>query len=246
MGLLRNRVTAASCAFAAAGLTVGGCSDSGTTSAAVQATAAASSTPGPCASTYLAMTLGHHSGTTTVTQAVNLTNNGTSACVLDGYPGVNLVGVAHGVSQYTWTLQWATARHSPVTLEPGGSAHFYVVYVPAGSKAVGGKATATPTVAPTGATSAKASVKASASPKVSAKATSKAGTKPASTAKASVAPSKSVATASPVVDIEVLDISITLPNTYSQDEAAWNAHLVLQDKVAHAQTYVTPFVPGTA
>ncbi|MBR7834017.1 DUF4232 domain-containing protein [Actinospica durhamensis] len=191
------------------------------------------------------MTLGHHSGTTTVTQAVDLMNNGTSACVLDGYPGVNLVGVAHGVSQYTWTLQWGTARHSPVTLEPGGSAHFYVVYLPAGAKAVGGKATAS-AAAPAASASAKAgsgaSTKASASPKASAKATTKAS----STAKASVAPSKSAATASAVVDIEVLNISITLPNTYSQDEAAWNARLVLQDKVAHAQTYVTPFIPGTA
>jgi hypothetical protein len=188
------------------------------------------------------MTLGRHSGTTTVTQAVDLMNNGTSACVLNGYPGVNLVGVAHGVNQYTWTLQWATAPHSPVTLEPGGSAHFSVVYVPAGAKAVGGKATVS--AAPTGSASVKATAKPSVKASAVAKVTTKASAKAGSTAKASVAPSKSAATASPVFDIEVLDISITLPNTYSQDEAAWNASLVLQDKVAHAQTYVTPFVPG--
>ena len=255
MGFLRNRVTVVSCAFTAAGLAVGGCSSSGTQSAAGVTTATASSTPAPCTSTYLAMTVGHRSGTATVTQAMDLTNNGTTACVLDGYPGVNLVGNARGLSQYTWTLQWASLAHSPVTLEPGGTAHFTVVYLPAAAKTTGtatATATATGTAAAKASKSAAASSSVSTSPKASAKAspkasaTAKATTTAKAGAKASATPSKNATTASAVEDIEVLDISITLPNTFSQDETAWDARLVLQDKVAHAQTYVTPIVPGAA
>lgn len=226
MGFLRNRATV-SFALVAAGLTVGGCSGSGNTSAAEQPTAGSSPTLAACTSTFLGMSLGHRTGTTTMTQAIDLTNNGTSACVLDGYPGVDLMGVAHGLSQYTWTLRWATAPHSPVTLKAGGTAHFDVVYLPA---------TATTAVKPTTAVTP--------SPKATPSAKSTPGGKPGPSGKPTA--TKSPSPPSPPADIEVLDISITLPNTYSQDEVAWVARLVLQDKDTQAQTYVTPFVAGSA
>jgi pyruvate/2-oxoglutarate dehydrogenase complex dihydrolipoamide acyltransferase (E2) component len=212
----------------AAGLAVGGCSGSGRTSAADLPAAAGSPTLAACTSTFLGMSLGHRSGTATITQALNLTNNGQTSCVLDGYPGVNLVGEAHGLNQYTWTLRWATAPHSPVTLAPGGTAHFDVVYLPASSAPAASTSPATPAT-----TTAAAARSTTPSPKSSAAKSAKpTATKPA-------------APPSPPVDIDVLDITITLPNTYSQDETAWNARLVLQDNDAHAQTYVTPFVAGS-
>jgi hypothetical protein len=182
---------------------------------------------------------------------MNVINNGTTACVLDGYPGVNLIGVAHGQSRYTWTLQWATVSHSPVTLEPGASAHFDVVYAEAaeggmGTPSVGATATATASASPVkSAVASKTTTPAK--PAVSGKATAPAKGAAAS-GKASVAAtvSQSAAAKSVPESIEVLDITITLPNTYTQDQMAWYAEIVLQDKVAHAQTYVTPFVAGAA
>lgn len=232
MGFLRNRITAACCVIAAAGIAASGCSGSGHSPVAAAATAQRSSALTACTSTYLAMSAGHRSGTTMVTQSVNLTNNGTTACVLDGYPGVNLIGRAHGVSQYTWTLRWATTSHSPVTLQPGATAHFNLVYQPAAGDDDMTKAGATTTATAT------------AKPMVSTKPSTKPSTK--TTAKAPATPSKSTTPVSKPVDIDVLDITITLPNTFSQDQMAWYAELLLQDKDVNAQTHVTPFVAGAA
>lgn len=198
MGFLRNRVTAMlgiGAVTALAALTVDGCSGSGHSAAGAKAAAHDGPTPQPCSSTYIAMSAGRRTGSTSVTQAVDVTNNGPSACVVDGYPGVNLIGHARGEDQYEWTLQWATASHTPVTLAPGGVAHFDVVYLAAAGTTATSLAT-TPSPAPTA--------------------------------------------------IDVLNITITLPNTYTEDQMPWSASIVLQDQVAHAQTYVTPFVAGAA
>lgn len=64
-----------------------------------------------------------------VTRAVNLTNKGSSACTLTGFPGVDLVGVAHGKQNYTWPLVRQSAKYSRVTLAPGRTAHFNLVYL---------------------------------------------------------------------------------------------------------------------
>jgi len=248
LGFLRNRVTAVGCVVAAAGLAASGCSDSGSGSGhrvvADAGTARSTSALTACSATFLAMRAGHRSGTTTVTQAMNLTNNGTAACVLDGYPGVNIIGRAHGQSQYTWTLRWATRPHAPVTLQPGATAHFDVVYQAATT--AGGNATGAPTAS--GATSKAVAGKtgAAATPTGAA---SKAGTatgKAGATGRATPKAGGSASPASPPVDIDVLDITITLPNTYMQDQMAWNAEMVLEDKDANAQTHVTPFVAGAA
>jgi hypothetical protein len=63
-------------------------------------------------------------------QAVDLTNTGQGACTLTGFPGVDLVGLARGQQNYTWSLVRQSASYSQVTLQPGGTAHFTVIYVP--------------------------------------------------------------------------------------------------------------------
>jgi hypothetical protein len=64
------------------------------------------------------------------TQAVDLTNKGSSACTMDGFPGVDLVGVARGQQHYSWSLARRSGAHSKVRLRPGGTAHFDVTYLP--------------------------------------------------------------------------------------------------------------------
>lgn len=234
MGFLRNRVTAVSCVVAA-GFAVSSCSGSGHTAVAAVATAQRSSGVAACTATFLAMSTGHRSGTTTVTQAINLTNNGTTACVLNGYPGVNVIGRAHGQSQYVWTMRWATTPHTPVTLQPGATAHFDVVYrAAAEGGTAGGSATATASATAAGSATPKATTKPTTA------ATAKAG------AKSSATPSKSTTPVSPPVDIDVLDLTITLPNTFSQDQMAWYADMVLEDKDANSLAHVTPIVAGSA
>jgi hypothetical protein len=65
-------------------------------------------------------------------QLVELTNSGSTACTLDGFPGVNLEGAANGSSTYQWPLTRSSATYSSATLQPGGSAHFGIVYLPLG------------------------------------------------------------------------------------------------------------------
>jgi hypothetical protein len=61
---------------------------------------------------------------------VDLTNTGSSACSMAGFPGVNLVGAALGKPDYTWPLTRASQNYQAVTLPPGGTAHFDIVYLP--------------------------------------------------------------------------------------------------------------------
>lgn len=66
-------------------------------------------------------------------QTVDLTNKGSSACTMNGFPGVDLVGVARGKQNYSWSLARRPGRHSKVRLKPGGTAHFNVIYLPSSS-----------------------------------------------------------------------------------------------------------------
>ncbi len=89
-----------------------------------------------CQSTGLSYALGTKTGSSQVTQAVDLTNTGSSACTMTGYPGVDVVGQANGNPDYTWSLirQSAVNRgpvsYSTVTLQPGATAHFNLFYLP--------------------------------------------------------------------------------------------------------------------
>jgi hypothetical protein len=66
-------------------------------------------------------------------QTVDLTNKGSSACTMNGFAGVDLVGVARGKQNYSWSLARRLGRHSKVRLKPGGTAHFDVMYLPSSS-----------------------------------------------------------------------------------------------------------------
>jgi hypothetical protein len=94
-----------------------------------------------CQPANLSLTLGAKIGGTTTTQptqVVDLTNEGSSACTMEGFPGVDLVGVADGREDYTWPLVRSSASYareshqgiSQVTLQPGGTAHFDLRYLP--------------------------------------------------------------------------------------------------------------------
>jgi hypothetical protein len=65
-----------------------------------------------------------------VPAAPPLTNKGSSACTLDGFPGVNLTGIANGQQNFTWSLVRQSVSYSVVTLQPGGTAHFGLIYLP--------------------------------------------------------------------------------------------------------------------
>jgi hypothetical protein len=94
-----------------------------------------------CQPANLSFTLGAKIGGTTTTQptqVVDLTNEGSSACTMEGFPGVDLIGVADGQKSYAWPMarssaSYASENHqgiSEVTLQPGGTAHFDLRYLP--------------------------------------------------------------------------------------------------------------------
>jgi Protein of unknown function (DUF4232) len=56
---------------------------------------------------------------------------------MNGFPGVDLVGVARGKQGYSWSLARRSGRHSEVRLKPGGTAHFNVTYLPTSSGNIG-------------------------------------------------------------------------------------------------------------
>jgi Protein of unknown function (DUF4232) len=85
-----------------------------------------------CQTAMLKYALGAKRGTSSQrTQVVKLTNKGTSACTLRGFPGVNLIGTVKGKKNYSWPLVRESVRYSTVTLKPGGTAHFNLIYLPA-------------------------------------------------------------------------------------------------------------------
>lgn len=136
-----NSSTAPSASTSASASATG--STAGTTAAAsTSATTAAQGGPSTsttsqnaqassCKSSDLSFALGTKSGGSgQMTQVVELTNRGSSACTMDGFPGVDLVGAANGQQNYAWSLVRSSARYSEVTLQPGGTAHFDLMYLP--------------------------------------------------------------------------------------------------------------------
>jgi hypothetical protein len=162
----RTSMAVTFCVFAA-GISVAGCSSNtssspaggSTTSSATPtsstqaggATATPSSTQsaqaagssgagggGTCQPTDLSFALGAKSGATSQqTQVVDLTNKGSSACTMEGFPGVDLVGMANGQQDYTWSLVRKSVGYSQVTLQPGATAHFDLIYLPGSSSGSG-------------------------------------------------------------------------------------------------------------
>jgi hypothetical protein len=157
----RNSTAAAVCVIAA-GLALGGCEagSSGGSSGGAAATPAAnvsssaqpgsaSSAPasapgtqagvagGTCQPGNLNFALGARTKTSgpqsQTKQVVELTNKGSSTCTMEGFPGVDLVGVARGQQNYSWSLGRRSGRYSKVRLKPGGTAHFDVIYLPTSS-----------------------------------------------------------------------------------------------------------------
>lgn len=149
---LRTSTTVTVCVFAA-GVTVAGCSSSSSSSSSAVPAATSSASPGStaqagataatqssspqaqaagtCQPADLSLALGAKTGVTgQQTLAVDLTNMGSSACTMEGFPGVNLVGAANGKQDYTWPLLRSSATYSKVTLQPGGTAHFDLRYLP--------------------------------------------------------------------------------------------------------------------
>lgn len=156
---MRFRMSAmASICIAGAGLLAAGCSSStssssssppagsATTSAAATsaATPAADTAPSApagtnaaagttdCKVSVLSIAFGTKTGAAgqQTTQVVDLTNKGSTACTMEGFPGVNLVGTASGTKNYTWPLVRSSVKYGQVTLQPGGTAHFNLTYLP--------------------------------------------------------------------------------------------------------------------
>ena len=140
--------TAVTACGLAAGLAVAGCtpgSSSSPSSAAQTGNAVsthgsspssspqaqAAGSPSTCQPANLSFALGTRSGGAgQQTMAVDLTNKGSSACTMDGFPGVDLVGAANGKQNYTWSLTRSSSRYSKVTVQPGETAHFDLKYLP--------------------------------------------------------------------------------------------------------------------
>jgi hypothetical protein len=119
--------TAGSAVTATATATPTAASTPASASTSVQAAGAGRS----CQVANLRLALGAKSGSSSqMTQAVDLTNKGPAACTMNGFPGVDLVGAANGKPDYTWSLQRQSASYSRVTVAPGGTAHFNLIYLP--------------------------------------------------------------------------------------------------------------------
>lgn len=150
-----HHIAAVATGLTAAGLAVAGCSPtSGTAASSTATTAPASPTAvngsatraahpaspaasqqarpagGTCQAAQLSYTLGALTGTSQRTQVVDLTNKGSSACTLQGFPGVDLHGAANGQQDFTWSLVRQSAPYSAVTLAPGQTGHFSLIYLP--------------------------------------------------------------------------------------------------------------------
>ena len=143
----RNSATVSICVVGA-GLLAAGCSPSSsssstaaatTTSTSAASTSASTSAPAQaaasttdCTVSALSFALGAKTGAAgqQTSQVVDLTNKGSTACTMDGFPGVDLNGTANGQSNYTWSLERSTVSHSQVILQPGGTAHFTLTYLP--------------------------------------------------------------------------------------------------------------------
>lgn len=104
---------------------------SSTATAAAGASAEATTSLGTCKASDLNFTLGATSGNSSQkTQVVDLTNKGSAACTMSGFPGVDLIGTANGQKNYSWSLERSSAKYSRVTLPLGEAAHFDLIYLP--------------------------------------------------------------------------------------------------------------------
>lgn len=71
------------------------------------------------------------------TQVVDMTNHTSATCTMDGFPGVDLIGDTDTQPSYDWTLVNSSTPAAKVTLRPGATAHFDIVYL-SGDLASGG------------------------------------------------------------------------------------------------------------
>jgi hypothetical protein len=101
------------------------------TMAVTPSSASAAGSTATCQTSNLRYAFGAKSGSSSqVTQKIDLTNKSKSACTLSGFPGVDLVGTANGQRNYRWPLERQVIRYSKVTLKPGQTAHFDLIYLP--------------------------------------------------------------------------------------------------------------------
>jgi len=140
-GLLIAGCSSSSSSSSTAASAATGASTASTSTSTASAANASASTPAPaqpaasttdCTVSALSFALGAKTGAAgqQATQVVDLTNKGSAACTMDGFPGVDLAGAANGQSNYTWSLARSSASYSQVTLQPGGTAHFTLTYLP--------------------------------------------------------------------------------------------------------------------
>lgn len=123
-------VNAVSTGTAAAGS--GSNSGSGSTSQAGSSTSGSNSGSGyaVCQAGDLKISLaGNDKLTSQYVQWVQLANDTSTPCTMDGFAGVNLVGSASGNSNYTWPLDRDSDSYSKITLQAGESAYFGIKYL---------------------------------------------------------------------------------------------------------------------
>jgi len=63
------------------------------------------------------------------TQVVDMTNKSSSACTMQGFPGVGLIGDTTNQPNDDWALTDSSATGAEVTLQPGATAHFDLAYL---------------------------------------------------------------------------------------------------------------------
>lgn len=157
----RTPLSVSVCVFAV-GLVVAGCSPSNSSSSAAGAATtgsgstaqAGTGTPSPassqqaqaaaadsrCQAQNLSFSLadGSQMDGSQWEQPVDMTNKGSSACTMEGFPVVDLIGDTTSQPTYDWTLARSSANGTAkVTLPPGATAHFDLVYL-SGDLASGG------------------------------------------------------------------------------------------------------------
>jgi Protein of unknown function (DUF4232) len=94
---------------------------------------------GKCQATNLSFGLGdkHQLVQGQWAQVVDMTNKGLTACTMQGVPTVDLIGDTSSQPSTDWTLESSSAKGAQVTLQPGATAHFDLVYL-SGDLASGG------------------------------------------------------------------------------------------------------------
>ena len=100
-------------------------------SAATSDSGGESSSYGICQASGLKISLdGQNKLSSQIVEWVQLSNTTSTPCTMDGFAGVNLVGSAHGESNYAWPLTRDSESYSKIVLTPGESAYFGIKYLP--------------------------------------------------------------------------------------------------------------------